>query len=121
MPRLVLAALVTGIALACGGAVWFHHALDSAFARGRAAGVLETEAAYRGESDRRRSATDAALIQSNKEAVALERQRHVLQEKLNEVIAAASRSALAGRACLDADIVRALEAAGGAAGVPARP
>ena len=123
MPRVGLIAFVlAGLALAGGGAMWFRAALNESHARGLQAGRAEIEALYRADLDRRRQAGEAALEKTNREAAELEIQRDKLQEQLNDLAATIGRSASAGNACLDPELVRALAGIGQSGARPrARP
>lgn len=108
----VLIALISGLMIAGGGAVWFRASLDAAFTRGREQGRLEADLQAREQHERLRAASLAALEQSNREAAQLALRQGELQDQVHELSNAIAKSAVAGGVCLDADVVRALAAIG---------
>jgi len=109
---LTLGALAAGLVLAGAGAVWFHHALDSAHDRGRALGRLQTSQELERSRESLRQASECALEQSNWEAANLAARNIQLQEKLDGLPHAIAANTGAGGVCLAVDVVRALAAIG---------
>ncbi len=113
MPRFgFLAALIAGMALLGGGAVWFRAAFNEAFTRGEAAGRADILARTRADIDRHEAASQAALAQSNRDIADLECARDKLQDQMDALTSTINRSASSGSACLNSDLMRALAAIG---------
>lgn len=109
-----------GIAMMAGAALWFRAALNEAFERGRESGRAEIRAHVEAEIERRRAASAQALAQSQRDVAALEIERDSLREQFDELMETVRRSAGGDAACLDVDVVRALDRTGRGSGAASR-
>ncbi len=117
-----IGAALAGMLALAGAAGWFRGALDQSFERGRAAGGAEVRQRYEQDFARRTAASIDALAQSQRAAAALETERDRLRDKFDDLKAKIGRSAGGHVACLEPDIVRALDELGrGEAGSAAGP
>ena len=126
MPR--WSAFIGVLALCCvliGSAIWLRNALASAFVRGEAHGrvlsLAEAAAALAGQM----AALEIVRSTAERDAAALELERDVLREKLDDMdklLVSAPGGASNGAAlCLESGVVRALDAirrSGGDFGAP---
>lgn len=87
-------------------------ALDQSFEHGRTAGSAQMKSQYENQFERRRSASMEALAQSQREVAALEIQRDRLGKQFDELRETIAKSAGGAAACLDPDVVRALDELG---------
>lgn len=110
----LLAALALCAAIV-GGAVWLRASLDASFSRGKAFG--EALAAAQAHAGLAQAQADAEKLRraSERDVAALEAEKDALRESLHELEKKAAPAARAGDhrrgpACLDAGLVRALDA-----------
>lgn len=120
MWRMYLAGLglASLVALFGGGAWWHHAAITTAYAQGLAAGRAQIEAQMQAEITRQRGAAEAALAVTDQKIAELAAQRDKLQDNFNELDATIRKSHIAGDKCLDAGLLRALNALGRAGSGP---
>jgi hypothetical protein len=124
MGRLQLwgAALALLFVIFVGGGSWFAYQLRLAHREGEAIGRAEIASALEAETERRRTAGEAALAKTNAQIADLERTRDLLQEQYNALVAQAIRDSRGDRLCLGPGLVRSLDAIGrGAGSASARP
>lgn len=109
-----LIAAVAAFGLLAGGAVWLRASLASAFAKGEAHGRAVAAAESATAIAAMNASLDAVRRGAEQEAAALETERDELREKLDDLetmLGPAVGGAAAGVApCLDAGVVRALDA-----------
>ncbi len=106
----------TGAALAAlllafvGGIFFIQHAENAAFNRGFVAGSASVELRVNSEVQRRKAASDEALALSNRKIAELEMEHDRLQHVQNTLEHIMGRDDHNDRRCLDAGIVRTLNA-----------
>ena len=83
------------------------------YAQGRASGRAEIEARVAADTEARRRASDAALAKTLARVAQLEGERDGLRNALDRLDALVSGDGGRNRACLDARLVRGLDAIGG--------
>jgi hypothetical protein len=100
--------LFGAVILLGGSVVWFRSSLDQAFDRGRLIGEAAVRQAYEAELEKRRIASEAALVKAQRDVAELERARDRARDQFDEVLDKVGRNPDRGNVCLDLDVVRAL-------------
>jgi hypothetical protein len=100
-------------ALVIGGGVWLRASLASSFAQGEAYGRALAVAQAAVALTQQKAALEAVRRAAEQEGAALEIERDRLQERLDDLEKALAASGGGVRSCLDAGVVRALDAIGG--------
>lgn len=111
-PSLIAAIVLVGLLV--GGAVWLRASLAASFARGEAYGRALAAAEAGAALARQNAALESVRREADRQAAALADEKDALREKLDDLeklLASSARGAPDGaRPCLDAGLVRALDA-----------
>ena len=113
----LIAALLAFCALLIGGGVWFRASLAASFSQGEAYGRALAAAQAAVALTQQSTVLETVRRGAEQEAAALEIERDQLREKfdaLEKALVSSGGSGSGPRSCLDAGVVRALDAIGGA-------
>jgi hypothetical protein len=109
----LIGAALLGLVSACAGLIMaYQFALDTAYARGQAAGRAQINGEIQHELDVERNASAEVTAEANRKVSSLEQERARLQVDLDAAAEAGRNSRISDRACLDAGLMRALNRIG---------